>query len=106
MIHDKIIYYLVGLLLTISSTYSFISEYIRTTITIRQGSNFSDIAYFVFLFGMLIMMLCINVFIGFGLHVLTAYRKQNRWWEYIVFVAVLGWAFYVLYYVWFATPWD
>ena len=36
----------------------------------------------------------------------TAYHRQNRWWEYIVFVAVLGWTLYVLYYVWFVTPWD
>lgn len=109
MRYDKTLYYVVLTLLLLFSSYAFLYNFLNIGAYCDRMTIQPLVAKVLFSLSnwtLGLALLLLNVAAGFGLHCLTAYRKHNRWWEYIVFVAVLGWTLYVLYYVWFVTPWD
>lgn len=108
---DKTIYYVNAFILVFVSTFYYALRYFGWEQQYmgqsqQSGSWRGEFLSITIIVSTLLLLIQPPMHMGFGLHVLTAYHKQNRWWEYIAFVAVLGWALYVLYYVWFATPWD
>ena len=108
---DKTMYYVNAIILVFVSTFFYAFQYFgweRKGMDQPQhlGSWLGELLSVTIIVSNLLLLIQLPMHVGFGLHCLTAYHRQNRWWEYIVFVAVLGWTLYVLYYVWFVTPWD
>ncbi|MBO4489049.1 MAG: hypothetical protein J5741_05265 [Bacteroidales bacterium] len=108
---DKTIYYVNAIILVIVAMFFYALEYFGWEQQCmgqfqQTGSWRAELLSITILVDNVLFLIQLPMHVGFGMHCLTAYRKQNRWWEYLFFVAVVLIACYSFYYACFATPWD